>query len=405
MSTQEIMKNLEIKFGDFQKWINEDKRRKFYLGFAGIFIGIYALSFGGEKVSYVYKSEEASEFDSKNIIESPYKTIYDGKLNVLEETKDRLLFENRKLRDEIEGLKGDFKEFVASQKDLSTNSKIAVDSHTKDEKEASQEMVLGDSPISGEDLNQKVQSQLIKPNPQKKRVIKKRAKTRVVFPVKLEATEIESGVVIGAGSWAKGKIVAGAEIPQSRTYPVLIQLDQSYSMANQTSISLIGCLMIAKATPEMATRHIEIQPQTMACFSKNGQYFERKINGWGTDSLDNNFGVKGKFRSNIGRYAEYSFIKSLLDGVQEIVSRQSQQIGGQDPNRPDVLIQNGGAQTAGKVTEFLMKQAKQLLPTLEVSSGRDVYIVMKDSVRMPYEFFSKTGESNEDFNYSFDILR
>lgn len=413
MTLDTIREFIEPRRVLLDSWLKEDPRRKYAILGLVFFLSIYILSLGGEKASYVFKDSGATDFDTKNLIENPYKTIYDGKVGVLEETKNRLVLENRKLRQEIEGLKVDFKDFMSTmKKDLAAQR--SNDAESKEDLVASASgpsdsvnfQPGGLQGMKANGLSQEGEKAVGPPEVKKfAKKKKKRSKNKVFFPVKLESKEEEAGIVIGVGSWAKGTIIAGAEIPQSKTYPIVIQLDQAFSMANQTRISLVGCLMVAKAMPEMATRHVEIQPESMACFNKSGRYFERKINGWGSDSLDNNFGVKGLFKSNISRFAEYSFIKSMLDGVGEIVKRKSQNFGGQDPNRPDILLQDGGTQTASQVTEFLMNQARQLLPTLEISSGREVYITMKESVRLPYEFFDGNGEENEEFSYSFDVLR
>lgn len=403
MNRENILKIVMPRFELFKGWLEEDSKRKFYLVASGLVLFIYVLSFGEEKMTYVYKSDEAREFSSEKILENPYKTIYDGKISVLEETRNSILSDNRALREEIEGLKIDLKEMIQAQNKRA--SKPSVKNEVAQASTSTTKPVeLSASPITGGGGNT---SQTLAAKPRKKRKKKVRlSKSKLVFPVKMKAKPVESGVVIGVGSWARGTIIAGAEIPQSKTYPVLIQLDQAYTMANKKNISLVGCLMVAKATPQMSTRHIELQPQSMGCFSKSGKYFEKKgLNGWGTDSLDSNFGIKAQFKSNVNRLAEFSFAKSMLEGVQEIISRKSKNIGGADPDRADLVVGESAASTSTMIADFLMKQARALLPTLGVNSGREVFIVMKDSVRMPYEFFDQGGLENEEFDYSFNLFQ
>lgn len=403
MNKENILKIVMPRIGLFQTWLEEDKKRKVYLGVASLLLFIYFLSLGEEKMSYVYKSDEAREFSSEKILDNPYKTIYDGKLSVLEETRNSILTDNRALREEIEGLKIDLKELIQNQHKKDSSSVVKKDKEPMTTN-TTKPIELSASPISG-DGEGSSQSTVNKPKKKRKKRVRL-SKSKLVFPVKMKVKPVESGVVIGVGSWAKGTIIAGAEIPQSKTYPVLIQLDQAYTMANKKNISLVGCLMVAKATPQMSTRNIELQPQSMGCFSKSGKYFEKKgINGWGTDSLDSNFGIKAEFKSNVNRLAEFSFAKSMLEGVQEIISRKSKNIGGADPDRADLVVGESAASTSTMIADFLMKQAKALLPTLGVNSGREVYIVMKDSVRMPYEFFDQGGLEDEEFDYSFNLFQ
>lgn len=403
MNKENILKIVMPRIELFQTWLEEDKKRKVYLGVASLLLFIYFLSLGEEKMTYVYKSDEAREFSSEKILDNPYKTIYDGKLSVLEETRNSILTDNRALREEIEGLKIDLKELIQNQHKKDSSSVVKSDNESM-ATDTTKPIELSASPISG-DGEGLSQSTVNKPKQKRKKRVRL-SKSKLVFPVKMQVKPVESGVVIGVGSWARGTIIAGAEIPQSKTYPVLIQLDQAYTMANKKNISLVGCLMVAKATPQMSTRNIELQPQSMGCFSKSGKYFEKKgINGWGTDSLDSNFGIKAEFKSNVNRLAEFSFAKSMLEGVQEIISRKSKNIGGADPDRADLVVGESAASTSTMIADFLMKQAKVLLPTLGVNSGREVYIVMKDSVRMPYEFFDQGGLEDEEFDYSFNLFQ
>jgi hypothetical protein len=91
-----------------------------------------------------------------------------------------------------------------------------------------------------------------------------------------------------------------------------------------------------------------------------------------------------------------AFMKSVVDGIGEIISRKSKGIGGNDPDSPDVLVQNGAQSAAAKVSDWYLNQATSLLPTLSVGSCQDVWVIMQDKVVLPNDFFRKNERRNED---------
>ena len=417
MNVEVIKSELESRYKIVLDWLKGDRRRMIALATVIPILLIYLLSKGNEKVTYVFDPKNKRNFEQEGILENPYKTIYQGKLGLLEQARKDIKEENKKLRFELDQLREEMMQ-VSQRRKLEESEKdhdeppTETKGNTVDAKpqNSSTDSSIGfaKSPLDGfreSQQNSPITESSKKIKKRKKRIKESLSHSRLVFPVKAKTKEEEPGVVLGVGSWALGTIIAGAEIPQQSTYPILIQLDQAYTMASKKRLSLVGCLMVAKASTVMSTRHIEIQPESMGCFSQSGRYFEKKqINGWGTDSLDNNFGVKGLFRSNVTRLAEYSFIKSLLEGAEDIIARQSKRVGGADPDRADVVVKRGAASSATMVADFLMRQAKNLLPTLSVNSGRKVYIVMKDSVKLPYEFFDGKEEESEGFDYSFSVF-
>lgn len=59
------------------------------------------------------------------------------------------------------------------------------------------------------------------------------------------------------------------------------------------------------------------------------------------------------------------------------------------------LAAGGASNAAGMVAQWYLQQAQALAPTVSVGSGRDVWIVMKDKVGLPDEFFRKERKQNE----------
>jgi hypothetical protein len=91
-----------------------------------------------------------------------------------------------------------------------------------------------------------------------------------------------------------------------------------------------------------------------------------------------------------------AFIKSVVDGIGEIITRKSQNIGGKNPDAANVLVQNGAQGAVSKVSDWYLKQVSSLMPTLSVKSGQDVWIVMQESVLLPNNFFRKNQRRHKN---------
>lgn len=234
----------------------------------------------------------------------------------------------------------------------------------------------------------------------------------IAFPVKTEAKT--EGVVLPSGSYVKAKVLTGVDVPEGKTYPVLLVLDFSYVGPNESKIDLSGCFMIAKAEGNLSTERVQMQATKLSCVSKKGKMFERDVNGFIADDKDGNFAVSGTVNSKQGRVAAMAFVSSIVQGVSQAVQQaQTTQgtnaLGGSSSvltgDSTKYMMAGGAANAAGMVAQWYLQQAQSLTPTVEVDSRRDVWIVMKDKVSLPEEFFRKEGKTNEGiYNYLSRVL-
>ena len=230
----------------------------------------------------------------------------------------------------------------------------------------------------------------------------------IAFPVKGDAKT--EGVMLPAGSYVKAKILTGVDVPEGKTYPVLMVLDFSYVAPNDHKIDLSGCFMIAKAEGNLSTERVQMQATKMSCVSRKGKMFERDVNGFIADDKDGSFAMKGKVNSKQGRVASMAFLSGIVQGVgQAVQAAQTSQsvnpLGGSSSvltgDSTKYMVAGGAANAAGMVAQWYLQQAQSLSPTVEVGSGRDVWIVMKDKVILPEEFFKKERTDSDEGIYSY----
>jgi hypothetical protein len=229
----------------------------------------------------------------------------------------------------------------------------------------------------------------------------------ISFPVKSTAVDDAEGIVLPPGSYVKAKVMTGVEAPEGKTNPSLLQLDYAYIGPNQHRVYLSGCFMIAKAQGDLSTERVQMQATKLSCVSKNGKMFERDVSGYIADDKDNSFAVVGTVNSKQDRVAAMAFLSSIVDGIGKAVQQtqttsQVTPLGGSQSvmtgNGAEYLAAGGASSAASQVTQWYLQQAQNLLPTINIGSGRDVWIIMLDTVKLPTEYFKKTpkGESHED---------
>lgn len=230
----------------------------------------------------------------------------------------------------------------------------------------------------------------------------------ISFPVKSESRT--EGVVLPAGSYVKAKVLTGVDVPEGKTYPVLMVLDFSYIAPNDHKIDLSGCFMIAKAQGDLSTERVQMQATKMSCVSKKGKMFERDVNGFIADDKDGSFAMKGKVNSKQGRVAAMAFMSGVVEGVGKAVqasqtTQSTNAFGGgtslMTGDSAKYAVAGGASNAAGMVAQWYLQQAQNLSPTVEVGSGRDVWIVMNDKVKLPEEFFRKERMDGNESIYSY----
>lgn len=234
----------------------------------------------------------------------------------------------------------------------------------------------------------------------------------ISFPVASDIPKEESGVVLPVGSYVKAKIIAGTDATTGEPDPVLLQLDYSSILPNQRRLDLSGCFMTAKAQADLSTERVKMKTLKLSCVSKQGLVFEKEVNGYVADDKDNKFAVSGPVNSKQDRVAAMAFLASVVEGVGKAVqqaqtTQQSTLSGSQslvtgDQNR--YLAGGAASNAAGTVAHWYLRQAENLLPSITVGSGKDVWIVILDNVNLPTNYFKKEDEKNARFSYLTRIL-
>ena len=153
-----------------------------------------------------------------------------------------------------------------------------------------------------------------------------------------------------------------------------------------------------------------MQATKISCVSKSGRMFEKDMNGFIADSKDNSFAVMGNVNSKQDRVASMAFLSSVVEGVGKAIQQaqtttQTNALGGSSSiisgDQGKYIAAGGVGNAASQVTQWYLKHAQSLLPTINVGSGQDVWIVTQESVELPNWYFrkEKSKVQNSSFTY------
>lgn len=233
----------------------------------------------------------------------------------------------------------------------------------------------------------------------------------ISFPVQgKERVQEEMTVKVPAGSYLKAKLLTGVEASESRPVPVLLQADFFFVGPNKSKIDLSGCFIIAKSQGNLSIERVEMQADKISCVSKSGRMFERGLNGFMADGKDSSFGIVGLVNSKQDRVASTAFLSSIVQGIgsaiqQAQTSTQTNALGGASSivtgDQAKYMAAGGVSNAASLVTNWYLQHAQNLLPTINIGSGQDVWIILQDTVDLPNWYFAraKTPQAMGSFSY------
>ena len=227
---------------------------------------------------------------------------------------------------------------------------------------------------------------------------KKLGPQTVSFPVKKEDKK-ESTVTLPAASFVKGRILTGVDAPSGKAYPTLIVLDYAFAAPNNYRVDLSGCAMIAKAQGDLSTERVQMQLDKLSCVSPfTGKMFERQVNGYVADQQDNSFALSGKVISKRKGAMTAAFLSSIVEGLSKSIQQKQttstvNPLGGSQSvvtgDQTKYMVAGGLANGASQITQWYLNHAKSLLPTIRVGAGRDIWLVVTDTVDLPNEYFKR----------------
>lgn len=216
-----------------------------------------------------------------------------------------------------------------------------------------------------------------------------------VFKVSQDSSTKEGGTltVLPTGSHVKARVVSGVEANSREPYPVLLQLDYAFTGPNSSVIDLSHCFMIAKARANLSTERVIMETENLSCVRENGEHFKREAKGFVAGN-DNTFGATGTYISKQSQVLLAAVLASVAKNAGQAIAdvqKTTSVLGADKAAAANNITGSKAAFVAGSalidggamVAQWYLEQAKELLPSIGVGSGQDVFVVMLDSVSVP----------------------
>jgi hypothetical protein len=404
---------LEKRFPNYKKYIP-------YVVVGVLTTTLYTISKVQDSVTQVHIHKESVKFeggrtigDGRSIYQMKDKVVskridtLENSVKLLNETLTKFVEKTseEKTEEKTEGLKKN-----ESVPPKGENEKIPTAAPTS----VSEEVTFSDSPSSLSVSSVPSYSESPSPRPVSKRKTFVREIPRgpsiISFPVQgKERVQEEMTVKVPAGSYLKAKLLTGVEASESRPVPVLLQADFFFVGPNKSKIDLSGCFIIAKSQGNLSIERVEMQANKISCVSKSGRMFEKELNGFMADGKDSSFGITGLVNSKQDRVASVAFLSSIVQGIGSAIQQaqtntQANALGGASTivtgDQAKYMAAGGVSNAASLVTNWYLQHAQNLLPTINIGSGQDVWIVLQDTVDLPNWYFAKSkAQAVGSFSY------
>ncbi|MGE4234138.1 MAG: TraB/VirB10 family protein [Bacteriovoracia bacterium] len=395
---------------DAQEFYAGHKKQVGYAAAMIALLAVYLLSKGGDTRTTVYQSDSKIDFKDAKVLGSHGDSIYEGKEKLLAKTVKDLQLAQISLKEANEKLLSRLEQ-VEKGKPTSPATAGTPEVGTTPPTEAQEPIRIGAPSELKTGTVVGYESVAVRRSGRGTRFRSENDGASIIsFPVKEVTVERDASVVVPTGSYVKAKLMTGVEAPEGKTYPVLLQLDYAFIVPNKKKIDLTGCFMIAKSTGDLSIERVQMQAEKMSCVSKDGKMFEREVNGFIADDKDNSFAVIGNVNSKQDRVAAMAFLSSVVEGIGKAVqlaqtTQSTTPLGGQQSmvtgDQAKYIGAGGAANAATMVTQWYLHQAQNLLPTINIGSGQDVWVVMKDTVKLPNDYFQKPTKGGSENVYTY----
>jgi len=395
--------------------------------FSAVALAAVVSSHGDSDSRIIFRSEGPVDFKNSNILGNPTQTILKGEQTLFSKQQKNLLESQGELKSEIEKLREEVKQLNSAKLPTPTTTLEDAspplpkpgsppDSTSRVTSQINPPLAPPSENFQGKYIDQ---TQETKASPARSSLgltndynsfLKARGNGRpgasmISFPVKTTGSVAFKApeITLPSGSYVKAKLLTGVEAPEGRTYPALLQLDFAYIIPNHKRLDLAGCFIIAKAQGDLSTERVQMQATKLSCVSKRGGMFEREVNGFIADDKDNSFSVMGTVNTKQDRVAAMAFLAGVVSGVGKAIqqaqtTQQTTPLGGSQSvitgDQAKYIAAGGASEAATLVSQWYLKQAQNLLPTINIGSGQDVWIIMQDKVELPKAYFTQNSDQN-----------
>lgn len=413
---------------------NKEKRNRYLTigGFAvvgAIFIWNF-LSFGSSEDEEKKQIADINVVNKEQSLEEGFKVRFGEDLLSLKDTNSKLLNEIDALNKKTDLLSDDNKKL---REDLKTADKqLREDLKTAENKLSSDLSAMKlpppislDEQVKQQDINNK--DFKVPPPPNENETAKKTDDGNIAVPIGQQGTNENTGVqvtvlqnlisvgepigeknkeeqkkeetlnkkslIIPAGSFVKGMLLSGVIAPtmgegQGDPIPSLLRVTGISNLPNFSNADIRGCFVLTETKGNLATETVSFRLKTLSCVKNDGTTFEKAVTGYvtGENGME---GLPGRVVSKQGAIIARAFAAEFVGGIAEAFEQQGTIVsttasGVVTTLDPEQALQtglfSGASEALNRISDFYMDLAENMVPVIEINSGRKIDIVFTTQV-------------------------
>ncbi len=408
---------------------NEKKKRLMVIGlvFGGIGLFVWMLlDFTGGK-------EEVKEVATINVVnkeqslEEGYKVRFGEDLLKLKDTNNKLLKEienlnkktellsghNKKLQDDLKNTENKLQEDLLAMKLAPPETPEDLKEKNKKETDEKETYKIPPPPA---DINMQQSNDVVVPigvdNKNGPQVTVLTNLISVGEPIgksmeeeKKEEILKKPSLKIPAGSFVKGMLLSGVIAPTmgeglNDPIPSLLRVTGISNLPNFSKADIRGCFILAETKGNLATETVSFRLKTLSCIKNDGSTYEKPITGYvtGENGME---GLPGRVVSKQGAIIARAFAAEFAGGIAEAFEEQGQIVSTTasgvvttlDPNKTlETGLFAGTSAALNRISEFYMDLAENMVPVIEINSGRKIDIVFTTEVNFDEVEDKKEGK-------------
>lgn len=210
---------------------------------------------------------------------------------------------------------------------------------------------------------------------------------------------------IPAGTVVRCVLVSASDCSVGVSQPkgpakMLIRPLENGQLPRKVRVALKDSIVLASAYGDLANERVYVRADRMTIVQPNGDFVETEVSAY-VSGEDGREGIRGvvvdRSGSIISRAAFASFLQGVGQSLQTTLNNQTleklSKVGDTQPILDIDAFRNGGLQGSStalnKLSEYYIKRAEQLQPSIQVAAGRVVDLIFTHGVKIGDKDFRK----------------
>lgn len=203
----------------------------------------------------------------------------------------------------------------------------------------------------------------------------------------------EEGLYLPATTMIQAVLLSGVDAPSGSSgsrdpMPVLARLKHQAILPNRFKAEVEDCNILLEARGSLSDERAHMRSTTLACTRRDRSIIELPLSGYAIGE-DGRAGVRGIVVNKQSRVIGYALLAGMAEGASMAIggNRNNTSLGGAASElnfsqAGTTGVGRGTSSALDRIAQWYIDQANELMPIVEIDSGRPVVIVLLKGVSM-----------------------